>query len=134
MKSSCLITPWRRSLGFTLVELMVSMALGLGLISLMVGTIDTVLHASRASAEAAETLERGYFLMDAMDTWVAGTSPISPDMLSEVSAQRSTPMLVEYRDGLSTSARPPISHRYHSRLQELLCWSRARGLAFLSVI
>lgn len=99
MKSSCLITPWRRSLGFTLVELMVSMALGLGLISLMVGTIDTVLHASRASAEAAETLERGYFLMDAMDTWVAGTSPISPDMLSEVSAQRSTPMLVEYRDG-----------------------------------
>lgn len=78
---------------------MVSMALGLGLISLMVGTIDKVLHASRVSAEAAETLERGYFLMDAMDTWVAGTSPISSDMLSEVSAQRSTPMLVEYREG-----------------------------------
>ena len=99
MKRSCLITPWRRSLGFTLVELMVSMALGLGLMSLMIGTIDEVLHASRVSAEAAETLERGYFLMDAMDTWVAGTSPISPDMLSEVSAQRSTPMLLEYTEG-----------------------------------
>ena len=60
--------------GFTLVELMVSMALGLGLMSLMIGTIDKVLHASRVSAEAAETLERGYFLMDAIDTWVAGTS------------------------------------------------------------
>ena len=99
MKRSCLITPWRRSLGFTLVELMVSMALGLGLMSLMIGTIDEVLHASRVSAEAAETLERGYFLMDAMDTWVAGTSPISPDMLSEVSAQRSAPMLLEYTEG-----------------------------------
>ena len=54
MKRSCLITPWRRSLGFTLVELMVSMALGLGLMSLMIGTIDKVLHASRVSAEAAE--------------------------------------------------------------------------------
>ena len=99
MERSCLITPLRRSLGFTLVELMVSMALGLGLISLMVGTIDKVLHASRVSAEAAETLERGYFLMDAMDTWVAETSSISPDMLSEVSAQRSTPMLLEYTEG-----------------------------------
>lgn len=99
MERSCLITPWRRSQGFTLVELMVSMALGLGLMSLMIGTIDKVLHASRVSAEAAETLERGYFLMDAMDTWVAGTSPISSDMLSEVSAQRSIPMLVEYREG-----------------------------------
>ena len=98
MERSCLITPWRRSQGFTLVELMVSMALGLGLMSLMIGTIDKVLHASRVSAEAAETLERGYFLMDAMDTWVAGTSPISSDMLSEVSAQRSIPMLVEYRE------------------------------------
>lgn len=99
MERSCLITPLRRSLGFTLVEFMVSMALGLGLISLMVGTIDKVLYASRVSAEAVETLERGYFLMDALDTWVAGTSPISPDMLSEVSAQRSTSMLVEYTEG-----------------------------------
>jgi hypothetical protein len=99
MKRSCLITPLRLSLGFTLVELMVSMALGLGLMSLMIGTVDKVLHASRVSAEAAETLERGYFLMDALDTWVAGTSPISPDMLSEVSAQRSAPMLLEYTEG-----------------------------------
>ena len=99
MERSCLVTPWRRSLGFTLVELMVSMALGLGLMSLMIGTIDKVLHASRVSAEAADTLERGYFLMDAMDTWVAGTSPISPDMLSEVSAERSNPMLLEYTGG-----------------------------------
>ena len=79
---------------------MVSMALGLGLISLMIGTIDNVLHASRVSGEAAEILERGYFLMDAIDTWVVDTSPISQDMLSEVSAQRSTSMLVEYTEGV----------------------------------
>ena len=58
----------RLSLGFTLVELMVSMALGLGLMSLMIGTIDKVLHASRVSADAAELIERGYFLMGVMDT------------------------------------------------------------------
>ena len=87
------------SSGFTLVELMVSMTLGLVLISLMVGTIDKVLHASRVSSEAAETLERGYFLMDAMDTWVAGTSPISHDMLSEVSAQHSSPISLEHAEG-----------------------------------
>ena len=78
---------------------MVSMALGLGLMSLLIGTIDKVLHASRVSAEAAETLERGYFLMDAIDAWVAGTSPISHDMLSEVSAQRSTSMLLGHTEG-----------------------------------
>lgn len=89
----------RLSLGFTLVELMVSMALGLGLMSLMIGTIDKVLHASRVSADAAEVIERGYFLMDVMDTWVAGTSPISPDMLSEVSAQRSTSKLLGSTEG-----------------------------------
>ena len=88
------------SSGFTLVELMISMTLGLVLISLMVGTIDKVLHASRVSSEAAETLERGYFLMDALDTWVAGTSPISNDMLSEVSAERSAPMSLEHARGV----------------------------------
>ena len=87
------------SSGFTLVELMISMTLGLVLISLMVGTIDKVLHASRVSSEAAETLEHGYFLMDAMDTWVAGTSPISNDMSSETSAERSAPMSLEHAGG-----------------------------------
>ena len=96
MERSCLIMPTQFSSGFTLVELMVSMTLGLVLMSLMVGTIDRVMHANRISAEAAETLERGYFLMDAMDTWVAGTSPIFHGVLSEVSAQRSTPMLLEF--------------------------------------
>ena len=104
---SCLIAASRFSPGFTLVELMVSMALGLVLISLMVGTIDKVLHASRVSAEAAETFERGYFLMDAMDTWVAGTSPISHDMLSEVSAQPSTPMLLGYTEGAVDLCKTP---------------------------
>ena len=99
MDRSCLITPWRRSQGFTLVELMVSMALGLSLIALMVGTVDKIFHASRVSAEAAETLERGYFLMDAMDAWVAGASSISHDMLSEVYAQRSSPMSLKHAGG-----------------------------------
>ena len=88
------------SSGFTLVELMISMTLGLVLISLMVGTIDKVLHASRVSSEAAETLERGYFLMDAMDSWVAGTSPISNDMLFEFSAEHSAPMSLEHARGV----------------------------------
>ena len=79
---------------------MISMTLGLVLISLMVGTIDKVLHASRVSSEAAETLERGYFLMDAMDVWVAGTSPVSNDMLSEVSAEHSAPMSLEHARGV----------------------------------
>lgn len=81
------------SSGFTLVELMVSMTLGLVLISLMVGTIDRVLYASRVSAEAAETIERGYFLMDAMDTWVAETSPMPHEVFSDVSAELTTPIL-----------------------------------------
>ena len=78
---------------------MVATTLGLLLISLMVGTIDKVLHASRVSAVATETIERGYFLMDAMDTWVAETSPISHDMFSKVSAQRSAPMLLALAEG-----------------------------------
>ena len=100
MKRSSPDMPEGSSSGFTLVELMVSMTLGLVLISLMIGTIDKVLHASRVSSEAAETLERGYFLMDAMDAWVAGTSPISNDMLSEVSAERSAPMSLEHVRGV----------------------------------
>lgn len=83
----------RLSSGFTLVELMVSMTLGLVLISLMVGTIDRVSHASRVSAEAAETIERGYFLMDAMDTWVAETSSMPHEVFSDVSAELATPIL-----------------------------------------
>ena len=134
MERSSPDTPAGFSSGFTLVELMISMTLGLSLIALMVGTIDKVVHASRVSSEAAETLERGYFLMDAMDTWVSGTSPISNDMLSEVSAEHSAPMSLEHARGVSISVRPPILHRYHSRLQVLLCSSLTRGLAFLSVI
>lgn len=78
---------------------MVSTALGLGMMSLMIGTIDKILHASRVSAEAAETLERGYFLMDAMDTLVTETSSISPDMFAEVSTQRFAPTLWEHPQG-----------------------------------
>ena len=85
--------PTRFSSGFTLVELMVSLTLGLGLMSLMVGTIDGVLHASRVSAESTEAIERGYFLMDALDNWVAQTSPTSSDIRSEVSAKLSAPIL-----------------------------------------
>ena len=86
----------RFSSGFTLVELMVSMTLGLVLISLMVGTIDRVLHASRVSAEVAETIERGYFLMDALDMWVAETSPMPHEVFSEVSAELAAPILAEH--------------------------------------
>ena len=75
---------------------MVSITLGLVLISLMVGTIDRVLHASRVSAEAAETIERGYFLMDAMDTWVAETSPMPHEVFSEISAELEATILAEY--------------------------------------
>lgn len=62
-------------LGFTFIELMVAMTLGLGLMALMVGTIDKMSRGSRGSADAAEAIERGYFLMDSIDAWVAQTSP-----------------------------------------------------------
>ncbi len=78
---------------------MVAMTLGVVLISLMVGTINTILHASRVSAEATETIERGYFLMDAIDNWVAKTSPISHDMFSKVSEQHSASMLSAFAEG-----------------------------------
>lgn len=75
-KHGCLKGAVRGALGFTLVELMIAMTLGLGLMTLMVGTIDNIQRASRISAEATEAVERGYFVMDAMDHWVAETSPL----------------------------------------------------------
>lgn len=53
------------------------MSLGLGLMSLMIGTIDTVSRVSPLSQEAAEATERGYFLIDAIDTWLAHTSSMT---------------------------------------------------------
>jgi len=87
--------PARFSSGFTLVELMVSMTLGLGLMALMVGTIDNVLRASRVSAEAAETTERGYFLMDAIATWLVDTSAISSAGVSDRSVDNSVDPSIE---------------------------------------
>lgn len=63
-------------LGFTFVELMVALTLGLGLMTLMVGTIEKISRGSRESSDAAEVIERGYYLMDSIDAWVAETSPI----------------------------------------------------------
>lgn len=87
--------PARFSSGFTLVELMVSMTLGLGLMALMVGTIDNVLRASRVSAEAAETTERGYFLMDAIATWLVDTPAISSAGVSDKSVDDSVEPSIE---------------------------------------
>ena len=80
--------------GFTLVEAMVALTLGLGLMALMVGTIENVFRASRVSAEAAEATERGYFLMDALGAWVAETSPSFLElMLSEHKAIDSSTLI-----------------------------------------
>ena len=75
---------------------MISMTLGLCLMALTVGTIDNVLRASRVSAEATETIERGYFLMDAMDSWLAETLPISHNLRSEGSTALTTLILSEH--------------------------------------
>ena len=86
--------------GFTLVEIMVAMTLGLGLMALMVGTIENVFRASRVSAEAAEATERGYFLMDALGAWVAETSPLFVElMLSERKAIESSTLIDADRAG-----------------------------------
>lgn len=86
--------------GFTLVEIMVAMTLGLGLMALMVGTIENVFRASRVSAESAEATERGYFLMDALGAWVAETSPLFLElMLSERKAIESTTFIDADRAG-----------------------------------
>ena len=94
--------PARFSSGFTIVELMVSMTLGLGLMAVMVGTIDNISRASRVSAEAAETTERGYFLMDAIATWLLDTSAISSAGVLDASIEGSVTSLstqtVAYRD------------------------------------
>lgn len=73
---SCSLPTSKYEQGFTLVELMVALTLGLGLMALLVGTIEKISRASRESADAAEVIERGYFLMDSIDAWVAETSPM----------------------------------------------------------
>lgn len=70
--------------GFTLIELMISLSLGLGLMTLMTATMLRLSEVSRGSAEAAEAMERGYFLMDVMEAWVGEAGPIRvTDQVSE---------------------------------------------------
>ena len=68
-------SPVEYVLGFTLTELMISLTLGLGLVTLMIDTIANISRAGRASAEAAEATERAYFMIDVLDAWVSETAP-----------------------------------------------------------
>jgi type II secretory pathway pseudopilin PulG len=68
--------PANRVLGFTLTELMISLSLGLGLMTLMIDTIANISRAGRVSAEAAEATERAYFMIDVLDAWVSETAPL----------------------------------------------------------
>ena len=68
-------SPVEYVLGFTLTELMISLTLGLGLVTLMIDTIANISRAGRVSAEAAEATERAYFMIDVLDAWVSETAP-----------------------------------------------------------
>jgi len=82
--------PANRVLGFTLTELMISLSLGLGLMTLMIDTIANISRAGRVSAEAAEATERAYFMMDVLDAWVSETAPLND--LPSLSMSESEPV------------------------------------------
>ena len=83
-------SPVEYVLGFTLTELMISVTLGLGLVTLMVDTIANISRAGRVSAEAAEATERAYFMIDVLDAWVSETAP--PIHLPWLSMSESEPV------------------------------------------
>ena len=83
-------SPVEYVLGFTLTELMISLTLGLGLVTLMIDTIANISRAGRASAEAAEATERAYFMIDVLDAWVSETAP--PIHLPWLSMSESEPV------------------------------------------
>ena len=83
-------SPVEYVLGFTLTELMISLTLGLGLVTLMIDTIANISRAGRVSAEAAEATERAYFMIDVLDAWVSETAP--PIHLPWLSMSESEPV------------------------------------------
>lgn len=100
----------KRASGFTLVELMISLSLGLGLVTLVVGTIDKLSRVTRISAEATEATERGYFLIDAIDVWVAQTAT----MMSEQWLVMNPPRVFKPQRVDSAFAWPDMASPAHS--------------------
>ena len=89
-KHGTIASPVKYALGFTLTELMISLTLGLGLVTLMIDTIASISRAGRVSAEAAEATERAYFMIDVLDAWVSETAP--PIHLPWLSMSESEPV------------------------------------------
>ena len=56
--------------GFTLVGLMLSQALGLLLISALTASMAGLYRATLISADASETTERAYYIVDALASWI----------------------------------------------------------------
>lgn len=67
--------------GFTLVELLLTQALGLALISVLVASLSSLYKSIQVSADAAENGETAYFLMDALAQWLSESRrlPLSVD-------------------------------------------------------
>ncbi|NCG07271.1 MAG: hypothetical protein GWP37_09905, partial [Gammaproteobacteria bacterium] len=67
--------------GFTLVELLLTQALGLALMSVLVASLSSLYKSIQVSADAAENGETAYFLMDALAQWLSESRrlPLSVD-------------------------------------------------------
>ena len=75
---------WAKAHGFTLVELLVAQALGLAMMTMLVASLSSLYKSVQVSADAAETSETAYFLMDALEQWLSDSrSPVlTADSLS----------------------------------------------------
>ena len=62
---------WAKAYGFTLVELLVAQALGLAMMTVLVGSLSSLYKSVQVSADAAENSETAYFLMDALEQWLS---------------------------------------------------------------
>ena len=62
---------WAKAYGFTLVELLVAQALGLAMMTVLVGSLSSLYKSVQVSADAAENSEIAYFLIDALEQWLS---------------------------------------------------------------
>ena len=97
--------------GFTLVELLVTQALGLTLISVLSASLSTLYTRIQVSADAAENTETAYFLMDALQQWLSDSRRVS--LLVGGAAHPSSTLyetnLGAVTDPCDTPARSPFS-------------------------
>ena len=93
--------------GFTLVGLMLSQALGLLLISALTTSMAGLYRATLISADATETTERAYYIVDALASWINQAAAV--DLLStEISVGTSPHQDSFYGD--ATVCQTPVTY------------------------